>query len=119
MELYRARDRYSVKLQMLDGSGGRKSWHSSMDKNSSGLLSSPLNLRGGLSSGSHTKKNDGKSHISSHGHGIQRRNVITGSDSQYINQSGLALVRKKRVHTQVFLVYISMFEILYFYFISK
>ncbi|KAH1263435.1 E3 ubiquitin-protein ligase COP1 [Glycine soja] len=100
MELYRARDRYSVKLQMLDGSGGRKSWHSSMDKNSSGLLSSPLNLRGGLSSGSHTKKNDGKSHISSHGHGIQRRNVITGSDSQYINQSGLALVRKKRVHTQ-------------------
>ncbi|CAI8586524.1 unnamed protein product [Vicia faba] len=66
----------------------------------SGLASSPLNLRGGLSSGSHTKKNDGKSQISSHGHGIQRRDPISGSDSQYINQSGLALVRKKRVHTQ-------------------
>ncbi|KAK2431165.1 protein SPA1-RELATED [Trifolium repens] len=101
MDLYRARDRYSVKLRMLDDSGGRKSLHSSMDKNSSGLASSPLNLRGGLSSGSHTKKNDGKSQISSsHGIGIQRRDPISGSDSQYINQSGLALVRKKRVHTQ-------------------
>ncbi|KAK7320547.1 hypothetical protein VNO77_30113 [Canavalia gladiata] len=99
MDLYRARDRYSVKLRMLDDSGGRKSWHSSMDKNSSGLISSPLNLRG-LSSGSHTRKNDGKSQISSHGHGIQRKDAISGSDSQYINQSGLALVRKKRVHTQ-------------------
>lgn len=104
MDLYRARDRYSVKLRMLDDSGGRKSWHSSMDKNSSGLGSSPLNLRGGLSSGSYTKKNDGKSQMSSHGHGVQRRDAISGSDSQYINQSGLALVRKKRVHTQVFLV---------------
>ncbi|CAJ2653623.1 unnamed protein product [Trifolium pratense] len=100
MDLYRARDRYSVKLRMLDDSGGRKSLYSSMDKNSSGLASSPLNLRGGLSSGSHTKKNDGKSQISSHGIGIQRRDAISGSDSQYINQSGLALVRKKRVHTQ-------------------
>ncbi|MCH85255.1 E3 ubiquitin-protein ligase COP1-like [Trifolium medium] len=104
MDLYRARDRYSVKLRMLDDFGGRKSLHSSMDKNSSGLASSPLNLRGGLSSGSHTKKNDGKSQISSHGIGIQRRDAISGSDSQYVNQSGLALVRKKRVHTQVILV---------------
>lgn len=106
LNLYRARDRYSVKLRMLDDSGGRKSWHSSMDKKNSGLLSSPLNLRGGLSSGSHTKRNDGKSLITSHGHGIQRKDAISGSDSQYINQSGLALVRKKRVHTQVsFLLY--------------
>ncbi|XP_014504634.1 E3 ubiquitin-protein ligase COP1 [Vigna radiata var. radiata] len=101
MDLYRARDRYSVKLQMLDDSGGRKSWHSSVDKSSSGLISSPLNLRrGGLSSGSHTKKNDGKSQINSQGHGVQRRDAVTGSESPHINQSGLALVRKKRVHTQ-------------------
>ncbi|KAK8466988.1 hypothetical protein PHAVU_008G214400 [Phaseolus vulgaris] len=100
MDLYRARDRYSLKLRMLDDLGGRKSWHSSLDKSSSGIISSPLNLRGGLSSGSHTKKNDGKSQINSHGLGVQRRDAVTGSDSQLINQSGLALVRKKRVHTQ-------------------
>ncbi|KAL2317027.1 hypothetical protein Fmac_030903 [Flemingia macrophylla] len=100
MDLYHARDRYSVKLRMLDDSRGRKSWHSSMDKNSSGLVSSPINLRGGLSLGSHTKRKDGKFQTSSHGHGGQRRDAIPGSDSQHINQSGLALVRKKRVHTQ-------------------
>ncbi|CAL0315799.1 unnamed protein product [Lupinus luteus] len=101
MDLYRARDRYSMKLRMLDDSGGRKSWYSSKeDRNTSGLMSSPLHLRGGLSSGSLTKKNEGKSQISSHGHGAQRKDAISGSDSQYINQSGLALVRKKRVHTQ-------------------
>ncbi|XP_057725717.1 E3 ubiquitin-protein ligase COP1 [Arachis stenosperma] len=100
MDLYRARDRYSVKLRMLDDSGGRKSWHSSMDKNSTGLMSSTLNLRGGLSSGSLTKKNEGKSQISSHGYGAHRKDGISGSESQYINQSGAALVRKKRVHTQ-------------------
>ncbi|XP_061373600.1 E3 ubiquitin-protein ligase COP1 isoform X3 [Gastrolobium bilobum] len=100
MDLYHARDRYSVKLRMLDDSGGRKSWHSSMDKKSSGLISGPLNPRGGLSSGSLNKKKDGKSQISSLVHGVQRKETISGSDSQYINQSGLALVRKKRVHTQ-------------------
>ncbi|KAI4308403.1 hypothetical protein L6164_031483 [Bauhinia variegata] len=98
MDLYRARDRYSVKLRMHDDSGARKSWHSSMDKNSSGLVSSPLNLQGGLSSGSLTKKIDGKSQVSSHGG--QRKDAIVGSDSQYINPSGLALVRKRQVHAQ-------------------
>lgn len=101
MELYLARDRYSVKLRMLDETGARKSWPSSMDKNSSGHMSSPLNVRGGLSSGSLPKKIDGKSQVSSQG--VHRKDAIAGSDSQYINQSGLALVRKKRVHAQVML----------------
>lgn len=114
MDLYRARDRYSMKLQMLNDSGGRKSWHSSMDRNTSGLMTSPLNLQGGLSSGSLTKKNEGKPQISSHGHGAQRKDAISGSDSQYINQSGLALVRKKRVHTQVILIKFAVLEIFYF-----
>ena len=114
MDLYRARDRYSVKLRMLNDSGGRKSWHSSMDRNSSGLMSSPLNLRGGLSSGSLTKKNEGKSQMSSHGHGVQRKDAISGSDSQYIEQSGLALVRKRRVHKQVILVQFSVLEFFHF-----
>lgn len=95
MELYRARDRYSVKLRMLDESGGRKTWHS----NSSSHMSSPLNVRGGLSSGNIPRKIDGKSQVSSHG--VQRKDNISGSDSQYINQSSLAVVSKKRVHAQV------------------
>lgn len=99
MELYRARDRYSVKLRMLDESGSRKSWYSSMDKASSGHMSSPLNVRGALSSGSLPKKLDAKGQVSSHG--IQRKEAISGSDSQYLNQSSLALIKKKRVHAQV------------------
>ncbi|KAI4305733.1 hypothetical protein L6164_029081 [Bauhinia variegata] len=97
-ELYRARDRYSVKLRMLDDSGARKSWHSSMDKNSSDLISGPLNMRGGLSSGILPKKIDGKSQVSSHGG--QRKDTIGGSDSQFVNLSGLAVVRKRQVHAQ-------------------
>ncbi|KAJ7960327.1 E3 ubiquitin-protein ligase COP1 [Quillaja saponaria] len=99
MELYHARDRYSLKLRMVDDSSGRKAWPSAMDKNSSGLISNSLNMRGGLSSGSiPNKRVDGTSQGSSHG--IQRKDAISGSDSQYINHSGLALVRKKRVHAQ-------------------
>ncbi|KAI9082216.1 hypothetical protein K1719_035639 [Acacia pycnantha] len=98
MELYRARDRYSVKLRMLDESGSRKSWQSPMDKTSSGHISSPLNMRGALSSGSLPKKLDGKGQVSSHG--IQRKEAISGSDSQFLNQSSLALIKKKRVHAQ-------------------
>ena len=109
MELYRARHRYSLKLRVLDDSGARKSWHSSMDKTSSGLISSPLNVREGLSFGSHAGKIDGTSQVSSRG--VQRKDAIGGSDSQHINQSGLALVRKKRVDAQVNLV--SFFENLY------
>lgn len=99
MELYRARDRYSVKLRMLDESGSRKSWQSPMDKTSSGHISSPLNMRGALSSGSLPKKLDRKGQVSSHG--IQRKEAVSGSDSQFLNQSSLALIKKKRVHAQV------------------
>ncbi|KAK4279162.1 hypothetical protein QN277_016912 [Acacia crassicarpa] len=98
MELYRARDRYSVKLRMLDESGSRKSWQSPMDKTSSGHISSPLNMRGAFSSGSLPKKLDGKGQVSSHG--TQRKEAISGSDSQFLNQSSLALIKKKRVHAQ-------------------
>ncbi|EXB72970.1 E3 ubiquitin-protein ligase COP1 [Morus notabilis] len=100
MDLYRAKERYSLKLRTVgEDSSARKPWHSLIDKNSSGPISSPLNLRGGMSSGNlQIKKLDGRGQVNSSG--LQRKDSMSGSDSQYINQSGLAVVRKKRVHAQ-------------------
>lgn len=93
MDLYRARDRYSVKLRMLGGddsiSGARKSWPSSIDNNTSSLSG-----RAGMSSWNlQSKKLDGW--------GLQKKDALSASDSQYMTQSGLAVARKKRVHAQV------------------
>ncbi|XP_050132327.1 E3 ubiquitin-protein ligase COP1-like isoform X2 [Malus sylvestris] len=82
MDLYRARDRYSVKLRMLGVddsiSGTRKQWHSSPDNNTCALSG-----RGGMSSWN-----------------LPRRDALSASDSQYLTQTGLAVARKKRVHAQ-------------------
>ncbi|MFQ6633833.1 hypothetical protein Gotur_010598 [Gossypium turneri] len=101
MDLYRARDRYSVKLRMLgDDSSTRKPWSSSMDKNNSGIVSSSLNIRGGMPAGNlQNKKIDGKTQLS--GHVSQRKDALSGADSQGFNQSGLSVARKKRIHAQV------------------
>ncbi|TYI01040.1 hypothetical protein ES332_A11G173600v1 [Gossypium tomentosum] len=86
MDLYRARDRYSP-------------WSSSMDKNNSGIVSSSLNIRGGMPAGNlQNKKIDGKTQLS--GHGSQRKDALSGADSQGFNQSGLSVARKKRIHAQ-------------------
>ncbi|KAI9177683.1 hypothetical protein LWI28_018074 [Acer negundo] len=100
IELYRARDRYSEKLRILgDDTSTRKPWLSSIDKNSSGLISSSLKVRGGMSAGNlQSKKVDGKAQVSSHG--IQKKDSLTRSDSQCFNQSGVSVVRKSRVHAQ-------------------
>ncbi|GMI70940.1 CONSTITUTIVE PHOTOMORPHOGENIC 1, ARABIDOPSIS THALIANA CONSTITUTIVE PHOTOMORPHOGENIC 1, FUSCA 1 [Hibiscus trionum] len=99
MDLYRARDRYSVKLRMLgDDSSSRKPWSSSTDKNSSGIVSSSLNIRGMSTGNLQNKKIDGKTQLP--GHGSQRKDAISGVDSQGFNQSGLSVARKKRVHAQ-------------------
>ncbi|PON84480.1 Guanine nucleotide-binding protein, beta subunit [Trema orientale] len=100
MDLYRARDRYSLKLRTAgDDSSARKPWPSLVDKNSGGPISSTYNIRGGMSSGNlQIKKLDGWGQVNSSG--LQRKDAVSGSDSQHINQSGLAVVRKKRVHAQ-------------------
>ncbi|XP_022758994.1 E3 ubiquitin-protein ligase COP1-like [Durio zibethinus] len=100
IDLYRARDRYSMKLRMLgDDSSTRKPWSSSVDRNSSGIVSSSLNVRGGMSAGNlQNKKIDVKAQVS--GHGPQRKDALSGADSQGFNQSGLTVARKKRVHAQ-------------------
>ncbi|GKV24840.1 hypothetical protein SLEP1_g34395 [Rubroshorea leprosula] len=100
IDLYRARDRYSVKLRMLgDDSSSRKPWTSLMDKKSSGVNPSSLNVRGGTLVGNfQNKKADGKAQVSSHG--LQRKDSLSGSDSQCFNQSSLSVARKKRVQAQ-------------------
>ncbi|XP_030544321.1 E3 ubiquitin-protein ligase COP1 isoform X1 [Rhodamnia argentea] len=100
IELYRARDRYSVKLRMLgDDHSMRKPWPSSMEKTTSGFTSSNISARGNLSSGSlQSKKMEAKAQVSSHG--MQRKDALSGSDSQHMNQSSLSVIRKKRVHAQ-------------------
>ncbi|CAK9184082.1 unnamed protein product [Ilex paraguariensis] len=100
IELYRARDRYSVKLRMLaDDPSANKSRISSINKTSSGLISSSRNAFGGMASGNFQyKKLDGKAQVSSIG--PQKKDGFTGLSSQHLSQSGLAVVRKKRVHAQ-------------------
>ncbi|XP_050378894.1 E3 ubiquitin-protein ligase COP1 [Argentina anserina] len=85
MDLYRARDRYSVRLRMLGVddtiSGSRNSWPSSIDNNTSSLR-----VRGGTSS------------WNIQGRSLHRNDALSALDSQYKNQSGLVVARKKRVH---------------------
>ncbi|KAL5729877.1 RING-type E3 ubiquitin transferase [Ranunculus cassubicifolius] len=100
MELYRTRERYSLKLRMLlDEPVATKGWPSSIDKQSSGLMSSARSSQGGIgSSNFKNKKNDVKTSFSSQGH--QRKDAFSGSDPQSVSQSGLAVARKRRIHTQ-------------------
>lgn len=102
IDLYRARDRYSMKLRMLaDDPIGKKPWSSSTDRNFGGLFSTSRNAPGGLPTGNLTyKKGDSKPQISSPG--PQRKDTsISEMNSQHMSQSGLAVVRKKRVNAQV------------------
>lgn len=79
-----------------------KSWPSLIEKRSSGITSIPPNVQGQCwmgSSSSQNTKSDTKAPISSQIH--QRKDVCSGSDSQHVTQSGVALARKRRVHAQV------------------
>ncbi|CAN0914377.1 E3 ubiquitin-protein ligase COP1 [Linum grandiflorum] len=97
IELYRARDRYSVKFRMLDDPMAGKPW-STMDKNHGSMMSSSFSSRGGMAMGNAaSRKADSKLQLSSQG--FQRKDSLGGSDLQN-NQSGLSVLRKKRVHTQ-------------------
>jgi E3 ubiquitin-protein ligase RFWD2 len=69
---------------------GTRSQSSSIDRTSSGLVSISRNVRGGIA-----KPQFGSL-------GSQKKNVsLSGLNSQHMSQSGLAVVRKKRVHAQV------------------
>lgn len=101
IDLYRARDRYSVKLRMLgDDPTSTKSWPSPIVKNNnSGHSSSSRNFQGGMGFGNfQSKKADGKAQVSTPA--PQRKESISRLGSENMSQSGLAVMRKKRVHAQ-------------------
>ncbi|KAK1274626.1 E3 ubiquitin-protein ligase COP1 [Acorus gramineus] len=101
IELYRARERYSVKLRMLlDDPMVAKLRASPIDKHNSGIISSARTAHGGACSGNfQQKKIDVKAQGSSQG--LQRKDAFSGSDLQNsYTQSGLAVARKRRVHAQ-------------------
>ncbi|GMH12577.1 hypothetical protein Nepgr_014418 [Nepenthes gracilis] len=93
-----ARDRYTAKLRMLGDDSTAKYWPSSVDKSSGGLSLGSHSSLGSLAAGSFQNKVDGKSQRSSHG--PQRKDALSGFDSQHISQSGLAVMRKKKIHAQ-------------------
>lgn len=100
IELYRVRDRYSVKLRMhVDDPMATKPRTSLVGKSSSGLVSSSWKIQGGMASGNlQNKQLDGRGQASSQS--LHRKDALTGLDSQCINQPGVAVVRKKRIHSQ-------------------
>ncbi|CAH8389288.1 unnamed protein product [Eruca vesicaria subsp. sativa] len=98
IDLYRARDRYSVKLRMLgDDPSTRNAWPT--EKSHSGFNSNSLNIRGGNPLGNfQNKKAEGKAQGSSHE--MSKKDALSGSDSQSLNQSSVSMARKKRIHAQ-------------------
>lgn len=103
IELYRARERYSVKLRMLTNDPSAKtSWPSLMDKRNSGMMynAPSLQSQGWMGSGSSQNMvGDGKEPFSVQVQ--QRKDACSGSDSQNINQKGVAVARKRRIHAQI------------------
>ncbi|CAM8941272.1 unnamed protein product [Rhodiola kirilowii] len=99
IDLYRARDRYSVKLRMLgDDNMMERAWKSSANRSNSGNLSGYCNSVGWNAAMISDDKVERKAQASSHG--PQRKESSSGSDLQHTNQAGLAVIRKKRVHAQ-------------------
>ena len=101
MELYRAKERYTVKLRMLvDDPSAANAWPSLIDRCSGGMTSSLQNIQAHCrmnTGNSQSRKADAKALVSSQM--VQRKDG--GSDTQHVTQSGLALARKKRVLAQV------------------
>ena len=103
MELYRAKERYTVKLRMLvDDPSAANAWPSLIDRCSGGMTSSLQNIQAHCrmnTGNSQSRKADAKALVSSQM--VQRKDSHGGSDTQHVTQSGLALARKKRVLTLV------------------
>ncbi|KAK4398904.1 E3 ubiquitin-protein ligase COP1 [Sesamum angolense] len=103
IELYRRRDRYSAKLRKLVSDPCSQSALPSLNDKYVGPMVSRNGITQGQvcmssSGGSQNRKVDAKS---SANHFIPRKDSHSGSDTQNLTQSGLALARKRRVQAQV------------------
>ncbi|KAG5516365.1 hypothetical protein RHGRI_037174 [Rhododendron griersonianum] len=102
MDLYRAKERYTVKLRMLmNDPSATNAWPSLIDRRSCGTISGLPSVQGQCQMNprnSQSRKADVNTLVSSHTN--QRKDAHGGSNSQHVTQSGLALARKKRVLAQ-------------------
>ncbi|XWS19349.1 hypothetical protein CRYUN_Cryun31cG0007800 [Craigia yunnanensis] len=98
IELYRAKERWSVKQRMLvDDSFAAKTLPLLIDKHNKGITTGAHNLLDWMGSASSLNKVDVKAQVSSQGF---RSKDAGGSDSAYDTNSGLAVARKRWVHAQ-------------------
>lgn len=78
-----------------------RSWSSSVEKNTSTSISSPQNSRGRMSTWNFLSKNvAGKTQAVKLG--PHKKDNMNISNPQHTSSSGLSVVRKKRVHSQVY-----------------
>ncbi|KAH6776114.1 Transducin/WD40 repeat-like superfamily protein [Perilla frutescens var. hirtella] len=102
IELYQARERCSVKLKMLSDPLGIGSHTSSrpMDRNISGFVRNSYNIKGGITSMNFQhKKDEGRARVKIPGT-QSKEAALNEPTSQHMSQSGLAVMRKKRVLAQ-------------------
>lgn len=102
LELYRTKERYSMKLRMLlDDPAAQKMWPSPIEKASSLFLPNPRTpLSASCPGNLQNKKLDLKGQVSHQG--FQRRDALTCSDPPNSPiQSGNVIARKRRVQAQV------------------
>lgn len=96
-ELYRARERYSVKLHNPIAT---KLWSSSADQHNSLLVSNTRSSLVGTCSGNlQVKSNDVKPQLSHQEY--QRKDGFSGSETSSLMQSGRIIARKRRIQAQV------------------
>lgn len=99
MDLYQAKERYTVKLRMLmDEPSATNAWPSLIDRRSNAPISGLPNVQGlcRMNAGnSQSRKADVSTLVSSQT--VQRKDAHGGSNSQHVAQSSLALARKRRV----------------------
>ncbi|XP_042059964.1 E3 ubiquitin-protein ligase COP1-like isoform X2 [Salvia splendens] len=103
IELYQARERCSVKLKILSSDPlGIRSRTSSrpMDRNMSGPVSNSYNIRGITSMNFQYTKDEAKAQVNNIPRTQSKEAAPSEPTSQHKSQSGLAVMRKKRVHAQ-------------------
>ncbi|XWS15516.1 hypothetical protein CRYUN_Cryun34aG0007000 [Craigia yunnanensis] len=99
IELFRAKERCSLKMGMLvDDSFAARTLTSLIDKHSNGIKTGAHNIQGWMCSASSQNKVYVKTQASSQG--FRSKDAYDGLDSACDTNSGLAVARKRRVHAQ-------------------
>ncbi|XP_009385536.1 E3 ubiquitin-protein ligase COP1 isoform X4 [Musa acuminata AAA Group] len=102
-ELYRVRERYSVKLRMLfDDPIPTKLWAPTADQHNSILISNSRNSRSSLvrtgSDNLQIRSNDVTAQLNHQEH--QRKDAFSGSETSSLIQSGRVIARKRKIQAQ-------------------